>query len=582
MQMSNCVSQFPIQILLDIIYSYDKMKHKSYWQKGDIKMKRKTKIFVTTLVCMLVCVTLALAGMKIYADSKSNTIPDGVYVDKVSLGGKTADEAEALVNEYVKNLGSKKFTLTVDGHNVKTTLDELGFSCVKNNYIEEASHLGKTGNLIKRYKELKDIEKHTRVYNLEFTVDDTKVADFIEKKCKKYEVEAVDATLTRKNGKFHIKDEVLGRSIHIEDTTEKIKATLTDNWDHEAVRVDAVVADAIPDATKAQLEHVKNVLGSYSTTYASSSANRAANLDNAARLINGTVLLPGEEFSTSGALAPFTAENGYQQAGAYLNGKVVDSIGGGVCQAATTLYNALLLSELEITERFNHSMIVGYVEPSMDAAISDGYKDLKFKNNTDAPIYIEAYTAGRTIYFKVYGEEKRDTVNRTIKYVSEVTDTIQPGADKITEDPTLPSSYRAVEQSAHVGYKARLWKYVYVNGKEESKEQVNYSSYKAEPAYVVVGTKEEKKEEEKDNKENSSDKDTGKDKENEAQKEDVTPSKKPAASKEPSKEDTKTDSKKDTSSSKKEKDTSSSKNSSTTKKTSSAKGEQKDTEKVTE
>lgn len=461
-------------------------------------MKRKTKIFATTLIGMVVCVVLVLAGMKVYADSKSKTIPEGVFVDSVALGGKTAEEAQELVDEYIKNLGSKKFTLVVDGHSVKTTLDKLGFTCVENNYIEEASNFGKTGNLIKRYKELKDIEHQTRVFKLEYTVDDAKTTKFIEDKCKKFEIEPVDAVLTRKNGKFSIKGEVLGRTINVEDTIEKIKATFADDWDYEAVRVDAVVADAEPDVTKEQLERVKDVLGEYSTTYASSSANRAANLDNAARLINGTLLMPGEEFSTSGVLAPFTQENGYQQAGAYLNGKVVDSVGGGVCQAATTLYNALLLAELEITERYNHSMIVSYVQPSMDAAISDGYKDLKFKNNTDAPVYIEGYTVGRTIYFKVYGEETRDTVNRTIKYVSETTETIQPGPDKITEDPNMPSSYRVVEQSAHVGYKARLWKYVYVNGKEQSKEQVNYSSYAAEPAYVTVGTKEEKKEEDKD------------------------------------------------------------------------------------
>ena len=126
-------------------------------------MKRKTKIFATTLVCMLVCIVLALAGMKVYADGKSGTIPNGVYVDTVSLGGKTTEEARELVDEYVKSLANKRFTLVVDGHNVKTTLENIGFSCVENNYVEDASNLGKTGNLIKRYKELKDIEKKSHV-----------------------------------------------------------------------------------------------------------------------------------------------------------------------------------------------------------------------------------------------------------------------------------------------------------------------------------------------------------------------------------------------------------------------------------
>ncbi|SET41449.1 VanW family protein [[Clostridium] polysaccharolyticum] len=538
-------------------------------------MKRKTKIFATTLVCMLVCIVLALAGMKVYADSKSHGIPEGVYVDTVSLGGKTAQEARELVDEYIKNLAKKKFTLVVDEHSVKTTLEEIGFTCTDNNYIEEASNLGKSGNLIKRYKELKDIENKKRVYNLEFTIDDKKATKFMKTKCKKYEAEPVDAVLTRKNGVFHIQSEVLGRTIHFDDTIEKIKAKLADHWDMQDVRIEAVSADAIPEVTKVELEKVKDVLGEYQTTYASSSANRAANLDNAARLINGTVLMPGEEFSTSSALTPFTEDNGYHQAGAYLNGKVVDSVGGGVCQAATTLYNALLKAELEITERYNHSMIVTYVEPSMDAAISDGYKDLKFKNSTDAPIYIEGYTAGRTIYFKVYGAETRDTVNRSVKYVSETTQTIQPGADKVTKDPAMPTSYRVVKQAAHVGYKARLWKYVYENGKEVSKEQVNYSSYAAEPAYVIVGTKEEKKDEkeDKDKDKDKKDKDKkdkdkkdkdkkdkdkkdkdkkDKDKKDQSTSSSPAPSKKPAASKAPSgKNEKKTDTKEDNSSARK-------------------------------
>ena len=88
-------------------------------------------------------------------------------------------------------------------------------------------------------------------------------------------------------------------------------------------------------------------------------------------------MLPGETLSGYGAMAPFTLENGYASAGAYENGRVVDSVGGGVCQIATTLYDASLYAELEITQRQNHSMSVSYVKPSMDAAIAGTYKDIK-------------------------------------------------------------------------------------------------------------------------------------------------------------------------------------------------------------
>ena len=93
------------------------------------------------------------------------------------------------------------------------------------------------------------------------------------------------------------------------------------------------------------------------------------------------VLYPGDTFSAYEVVSPFTEENGYYMAGSYLNGKVVDSLGGGICQVSTTLYNAVLLAELEIVERAPHSMIVNYVEPSSDAAIAGTYKDFKFKND---------------------------------------------------------------------------------------------------------------------------------------------------------------------------------------------------------
>ncbi len=140
-------------------------------------------------------------------------------------------------------------------------------------------------------------------------------------------------------------------------------------------------------------------------------------------------------------------------------------------------------------ERSNHSMIVGYVKPSMDAAIAGTYKDLKIKNNTDAPIYIEGKTANKTATFTIYGHETRDTVNRKVTYESEVLEqtTAEPNL-KYVGDNTKPIGYKAITQKAHTGYKAQLWKVVTVNGVQESREVINKSTYNAAPAYCTVGT----------------------------------------------------------------------------------------------
>ena len=141
--------------------------------------------------------------------------------------------------------------------------------------------------------------------------------------------------------------------------------------------------------------------------------------------IDGSVIYPGETFSVYEAVSPFDAENGYELAGSYENGTTVQTYGGGICQVSTTLYNAVIRSELEIVERYNHSMLVAYVDPSADAAISGTAKDLKFKNNLDEPVYVESYVSGSTLTATIYGHETRPS-NRTIAFESETTSQTDP------------------------------------------------------------------------------------------------------------------------------------------------------------
>ena len=182
-----------------------------------------------------------------------------------------------------------------------------------------------------------------------------------------------------------------------------------------------------------------------------------------------------------------TVANGYQAAAEYSSGNVVEGIGGGVCQVSTTLYNAVLKAELEIVERSPHSMVVSYVPVSRDAAIAGDYKDMKFKNNMKVPVYIAASAQGGILSFRIYGEETRAN-NRKIEYKSQIIETIQPGAAVETVDKTKAASYRMVTQSAHVGYKAKLWKIVTVDGKRTDKILINSSSYAAEPEHITVGS----------------------------------------------------------------------------------------------
>ena len=145
----------------------------------------------------------------------------------------------------------------------------------------------------------------------------------------------------------------------------------------------------------------------------------------------------------------------------------------------------MLKAELEVTQRSNHSMIVTYVKPSMDAAIAGDYKDLKFVNNLDAPIYIEGYTVGKDIYFNIYGQETRPS-NRKVTYESEVVSEEDPGTQFVATGDAIGSI--STTQGKHMGYVARLWKIVTVDGVEQSRDAINKSTYKSSPKIVNVGT----------------------------------------------------------------------------------------------
>ena len=162
-------------------------------------------------------------------------------------------------------------------------------------------------------------------------------------------------------------------------------------------------------------------------------------------------------------------------------------MGGGVCQVATTLYNAVIRAELDVTMRYNHSMMVSYVPPSDDAAIAGTYKDFRFKNNMDTPVYIEGTSDGGILTFKVYGVENRPS-NRVVSFESETVEKKDIEVQfNVSSDYDL--GYIATTQSAHQGVVARLWKIVTVDGVQQSREIFNKSTYNSSPKIITVGVR---------------------------------------------------------------------------------------------
>lgn len=452
------------------------------------KNKKLSVLFIIGCLCIVVIAGIvafvATGGM-----GNSDEIMDGVEIGGVEVGGLTEEEAEAKIENHMDKLRNRQVTINIEEEELQTTAATLGYSCDAKDTVEKAYKLGKSGSFLSRFAALSKVEDEDKKLQIESTVDETILLSFVEENCTKYDVKAKNSKLKLVSGKFKATKSRTGLELQVEDTVTVIRSALLKDISEKDLDVTAVVKVTKAKYTKEQVEKCKDLLGSYSTSYATSTAARATNVRVAANYINGTVVYPGKTFSVIKTIKERTVENGYQSAAEYSSGKVVEGIGGGVCQVSTTLYNAVINAELEIVERSPHSMVVAYVDVSRDAAIAGDYKDFKFKNDTDVPIYIAATADGSTLSFRIYGEETRPT-NRKIKFESEILETIQPGEPKIEEDSTKPASYRAVTQSAHVGYKARLWKVIYENGVETEREQVNSSVYSAEPEHITVGKQE--------------------------------------------------------------------------------------------
>ncbi len=309
---------------------------------------------------MFAVITAVLAlsfGMTVHAEEKGE-IKNGIFAGEIDLSGMSEEQAEAALTAYVDGLRGTEITLLAGGdHSVVVTAEALGIRWSNPELVSEAAEVGTHGNVIERYKVLKDLEYENLVYPIELEFDLQAISDILTNECAKYDVKAVNTGLKRENGEFQIIEGQTGYALDVETSIDLVYNYLTGEWDHKPCQIPLDIAVEEPKGSTEELAQVKDLLGSFTTSYSTSGPSRSANVENGCNLINGITLYPGEEFSTYQAVAPFSVDNGYYMAGSYINGKVVDSLGGGICQVSTTLYNAVLLSELEVTQRHNHSLI---------------------------------------------------------------------------------------------------------------------------------------------------------------------------------------------------------------------------------
>ena len=264
----------------------------------------------------------------------------------------------------------------------------------------------------------------TRNVDAVFTWEEDCLADGIAMLREATERSRRDATVNWENGQVKVTESIRGYRLETEDFWEDAEAAVQSAMERiKEGSVEGLVfrfhvtgTALMPNLSTTQAEKCNTVLGMFSTTYTGAGNGRAQNIEAGAKKLHGRVVLPGEVFSVAAALMPLTEGNGYVAGGTYIDGRLSESIGGGVCQLSTTLYNALLQTKLEIAERHPHSMPVGYVPLGRDAAIAGDYKDLKFKNTTDAPVLLLCEATGTEVKVALHGAE--EAMRRAVSFES--------------------------------------------------------------------------------------------------------------------------------------------------------------------
>lgn len=465
-----------------------KIKHKSTSRKLEMK-RRKRRLLVlklTALGAAVAAIVITAAMYRYVSRYSEKEVGPNIYIGSVNVSGMNQKEVKEALKKHLAEDQQEKVTLKVEDQSVETSWGELGLKYRDlDKQIRHAVEYGSKGSLWSRFWKIRKLEKEKKVLEEVLELDDKMAKAVIKEQAIPLSTHAVDAALTKKGETLEIQPEKTGKTIDIKKSISQMESYLNNEWTHEKSSVELVLKEELPKVMAKDLKDVKDELGSFSTD--AGGGQRWQNLKNGVDRLNGTVLMPGEEISVYQETGPYDAEHGYVEAGSYENGQVVDSFGGGICQVSTTLYNAVLLAELEVVERHPHSMLVNYVEPSRDAAIATGLLDFRFKNNYDAPVCILAeIDATNQMKFVIYGKDTREK-GRTIKFESETLTTAEAGI-AYQENPQAPLGSMKYSGSPHTGKTAQLWKVIYKDGQEVSREVINQSTYARSDQVVEVGT----------------------------------------------------------------------------------------------
>lgn len=333
-------------------------------------------------------------------------------------------------------------------------------------------------------------------YSLDFTVTATggtehltsyisadKASDFLNAVNQEVKVDAQKATWEADGQTAWVVPATVGKALDYEKTAESLTQAARAAANRTAK---ASLREVQPERTSEQAHEmgIVSVIGKYSTEF-SGSENRVSNIKRAAQFIHNWLLAPGDVFSFNSVVGQRTEDRGFRSAPVINSkGQLEDDLGGGICQVATTLFNAAFFAGLEIVERQNHSLYIDHYPMGRDAAVSWGWPDLKFRNDTDHWVLIRSYADGGSVTFAIYGTPD----GREVTYsTSDWYDLVAQKEEKVETDE-LPAGETRVKDYGQTGRSCTVTRTVKIGGSVVWKDTFR-SEYPMYPKTIEVGTK---------------------------------------------------------------------------------------------
>ena len=465
-------------------------------KKRVLKRDNANKLLLGLSTISLVLIMVVVGQFFIMESTDpSNVIHNGTMINGVNVGGLESIEAEQLIYDVFKEK-SEDFSLKINYNDKSWEFDKDDFKVNSeiHTIIEEAQ---KRNALLDDYDESKQtIDSMTKegnsinvAFNYIFVGLDEKIEDII----KEIEIEPVDSQIIfNANNKkcFEITKDKNGLRVNKEQLYHDINEQFVKS---NKIEVDIVTIEELPQVTEQDNINKTQLISTYTTYVSDSTGNRKSNVKKALQYFNGFVVEPNMEVSFNKVTGPHTESNGYKVATVIYNGQFVDGVGGGICQASTTLYNALLLADVEILEVHKHTLPVKYVPLAMDAMVSEYVADLKFVNTLDTPLYITTNCNSESVTVNIYGTQ----IDYEVKTRSETVAKLKNLGDKVVQDTKKEYTDKVLFKGEKFrltyprdGYEAKAYVSYYKDGKLVEEKEIRHEYYSPQQGIIVEGVEE--------------------------------------------------------------------------------------------